>query len=251
MERLSVFTLAAMALVALLPSPTFSQTVLWDVRHSDAGYSYLDDYQGLANHLWASSLSVVDTTDPGFATNGLGGYDAVVVSVLSSEGGSYTSAEVDELVDYVAGGGGLLIMGDNALLPNANIQLLATEFGVTLGNATLSENGLVTSNFADDPIFDGVSELHFQAPGEILVGLPSVELAWEGTGKCLVAAAQYGNGRVITLGDASLMKDAFLILGGNQQFSTNVFGHLAQVPEPATLALFALGAIALRVRKRA
>ncbi|MHC4085884.1 MAG: PEP-CTERM sorting domain-containing protein [Planctomycetota bacterium] len=78
----------------------------------------------------------------------------------------------------------------------------------------------------------------------------------EGTGKTIAAAAQYGQGRIVALGDSSLWSLSDSVLNSwdyfheadNPQFAVSTFDYLA-VPEPATLLILGLGAM-LFIRKK-
>lgn len=250
--------------VLLTPSAVLSYNVLWDTSHGvyvsstfgGAGYqpSQGGYYQRLTEHLSNNDFTV-DTTSQGFPDDP-GGYDVVVVCLTSAFYSSYTSAEVASIVSFVDNGGGLLIMGDRQLAPNINIQPVASEFGITLGFSDLSPFEITTSNLADHPIFDGVDEIFMYAAGELYLSDTS-PASWaarqEVTEKTIAAVAQYGQGRVVALGDCTLwswveMYEERFNTADNPQFAVSTFTYLA-VPEPATLLLLVLGAALLRKRR--
>jgi hypothetical protein len=257
----------------LAPSTAFGETVLWDTAH-DSGVGFFDDYGQFADAL-AGSYQGPFTFETGSSINQLGNsifgwnYDAVVISVLSSGAGAYTPAEVAKLTSFVNDGGGLLIMGDNPSTPNANIQSVASAFGVELGIENLSTGGLTTSNFDDsDPLFGllfddiwpddsidtYVDTLYFQAPGQISADSPSTEIGWvDASSRALIASTHYGEGYVVTVGDASFLKNDYFNNADNKQFAINTFGLLTPAkhnPEPATVMLLGLGSLVLARRKK-
>ncbi|MHC4085883.1 MAG: hypothetical protein ACYSU5_11830 [Planctomycetota bacterium] len=121
--------------VLLTPSALFSYTVLWDTSHGIANsgqYQPSGYYLALSEHLGDNGFTTVTTTQ-GFLVDNPAGYDVIVVCLTSAFDSEYTSEEVDRIVDFVNDGGGLLIMGDRLAAPNANIQPVASEFGITLG----------------------------------------------------------------------------------------------------------------------
>lgn len=250
--------------VLLTPSAVLSYTVLWDTSHGvyvsstfgGDGYqpSQYGYYQTLAEHLSNYNFTV-DTTSQGFLIDDPAGYDVVVVCLTSAFNSSYTSTEVQRIVDFVDDGGGLLILGDRQSAPNGNIQPVASEFGITLGFSDLPlPFEIYTSTLAVHPIFDGVDEIFMVAAAELSVTAPASPVAWqEGTGKTIAAVAQYGKGRVLALGDCSLWSwvntyEERFYTADNSQFAVGTFTYLA-VPEPTTLLLLGLGA-ALLIRKR-
>lgn len=249
--------------VLLTPSAAFSYTVLWDTSHGvyvsttfgGDGYQPSQNgyYQKLAEHLGNNDFTI-DITSQGFLTDDPGEYDVIVVCLTSAFYISYTSAEVERIVDFVDDGGGLLIMGDMQTTPNANIQPVASEFGITLGVSNLNPTEIYTTEYTAHPIFDGVNEIFMYAAAELSAQTPAFPVAWqEGTTKTIAAVAQHGQGRVVALGDCSLWSwvdiyEERFYTADNPQFAVSTFNYLA-VPEPATLLILGLGA-AFLIRRR-
>ena len=229
---------------------TSDYKVLWDISHGVYLYYEPSAYFQLLVQNLASHGFSVDTTAQGFLVEDPASYEVIVVCGASSDDTSYTAAEVSRISNFVQSGGGLLIMGDNLDCPNANIEPVASIFGVSLALSDVEPYDTYTGNLATHIIFENVGEIYMRAAGEISASTPSAEVAWqEGTGKGLVAVGTYGNGRVVTLGDFNIFaEEEYYYNVDNRQFSINTFQYLA-VPEPATILLFSLGGLFLRRRR--
>ena len=244
--------------IVLTPLTVSSYTVLWDTSHGvyvspeDGGNGFQPSgyYQPLTQHLGDNGFTI-DTTSDGFLVDDPGEYDVIVVCLASAYYSVYTPAEVERIVSFVDDGGGLLLMGDQQLNPNANIQPVASQFGIGLGISTLAPYEIYTSDLASHFIFDAVNQIFMYAAGELSASGPASPAAWqeETPYKPIVAVAQYGQGRVVALSDCSLWTASeywdYFSMADNPEFSLNTFNYLA-VPEPGTLLLFALGAVMFR-----
>lgn len=247
---LCVLTIVIMGAV---PLTAYCSSVLWDTSR-DAGFDNYLLYGELINHLDTNKSITVDRNSEDFFSADLSSYDALVISALTSRESEYSSAEVTKIADFVTNGGGLLVMGDNSsVLANSNIQPIASQFGVTLGVSSPNPDPFILGLDESHPVFNGVSQLHFQGPGELLVSTPSVELAWVedgGLDKSLIAASQFTGGNVIIIGDADMMMDSYYTEQDNLRFSENTFEYTTNsVPEPSTLVLLSLGICGLRRSK--
>ena len=227
-----------------------SYGVLWDTSHGVyRDYEPSGQFQPLVQNLASHGFSV-DTTSQGFLVDDPASYDVIAVCTGSAWNSTYSPAEVARIASFVSSGGGLLIMGDIPARASANIQPVASVFGISLRLSDITPYDTYSSNLSSHAIFDDVSQIYMRAAGEISAVAPSSEMAWqEATGKALVTVGTYGNGRVVTLGDNNVWgKTKYYDLADNRRFSINTFEYLA-VPEPTTLLLLGLGGLTV-VRKR-
>ena len=239
------------AIVVVMGAPlAVAKNVLWDTSHSSTiPFDYYTQYQNVIQHLNTQNYNI-DRNTGDLLNVDLGAYDAIVVSVLTTQNSAYTTGEVAKISDFINNGGGLLIMGDNSMSPNANIQPIASAFGAWLGwtNPASVPLGYDQSN----QVLQGITDLHFQGAGELQLLGPSSEIVWVedvGGNKSLVAVAEFGMGDVITIGDADMMTNNYYDQADNLIFVENTFLHLT-TPEPATAIFLGLGSIALIRRKK-
>jgi len=219
--------------------PPFDKTVLWDTYHGVfLGYSPSNYYSNLVADLTSWGY-FVDENNSGVLNLDLSQYDAIVVNLGSNWYSAYSAAEAAAIRDFVEGGGGLIVMGDNRNCPNANINPVAQLFGTTTGGPNY------LSSITDlDPhyIFNGITSLYFAAGGDLTATAPSYTVGRDGSGRLAVNVARYGRGKVVALGDINLWAqyytysddkdvtrgdskvDSGFIMADNQPFARNVFG---------------------------
>jgi hypothetical protein len=199
--------------------------VLWDTTHGVyLNYEPYGKFNILVSNL-ADSGFTMSICGTGLHTVDLSQYDVIVIMVGSSWNTPYTQEEVDSLLNYynqynqrvvitgdmnfcddeyiafsdnvafsdnifdwLAESGGILIIGDNANCPNANINPVANAFYMTAGVATLSPQDLYFTNFAVHPIFNGITEIYFRVAGEVAATTPAVPIAWAATNEPTIAA---------------------------------------------------------------
>ena len=192
--------------------------ILWDTTHGVyLNYQPFGRYNLLVSNL-ADSGFTMSTWGNGLHTVDLTQYDVIVITVGSSWYSAYTQEEIDSLVsyynqynqrvvitgdmnfcedtyianadnvafsdnlfDWLAESGGILIMGDNPGCNNGNINPLANAFYMTAGVDGLSPSDLYFTNFAAHPIFNGITQLYYRAAGEVAATMPAEAIAWTNT----------------------------------------------------------------------
>jgi len=239
------------------PSVVNAYTILWDTSHgvvSDRVNTFEPDGHYLDLKAALAGDFTMDVTSTGFTAENLVGVDVAVVNVGSAHNSVYTPDEADIILkNFVNDGGGLLIMSSNPfpLSRNANIQPVADLFGITLASSGDASFPLeFSSSLAEHDVFEGFGEtddIYFKSGGELFVSGSIPSVAWN-NGNIMVAAGEYGLGRVVTVGDLYVWANGTLEIGENRQFGINTFEYLA-APEPASNVLLRIGALLLR-RKR-
>jgi hypothetical protein len=198
--------------------------VLWDLTHGVyLQYEPSGAFSNLVAMLNANSYNVTTTTS-GIDNIDLSAYDVLVICMGSSWDSAYTPSEVAAAVDFVAGGGGILILGDNASVPVGNINPIAQAFGTTVGVLNISPSDLYFSNFIAHEIFNGVSQLYYRAAGELGYTDPSILAAWTDLDEPTVTLVDPC--RVIVTGDMNCADNTYM-LADDATFLMNVFQCLA------------------------
>lgn len=240
-ERLNVknrgitkILIVAMAGIMLLPCTMFASAILWDTTHGVyLNYSPSLDFSDFVDIMTGLGYTV-DVTSTGISSMDLSDYCIVVICVGSSWSTSYTTAEADQIESYVDAGGGLLIMGENSGCPNRNINPIANRFGVTCGITTATPSDLYTTDFIVHPIFTGVSQFYVRAGGVISASSPSIEAAWEPptSSRPIVAVAEWGSSRIVTLGDMNSLDNAYIGLADNRNWAESILTWLCSPGTP-------------------
>ncbi len=235
----------------------FAYNILWDTSHGAFTPDYIPStsggfYQSLSVDLQSNNFNI-QTTSLGFDQEDFTGIDVAVINAATSKSDLYDTAEINALKSFVAGGGGLLVMADRDPFFLYSYQSVLGEFGVTLGSVIAP--GLVVDDFSDHPVFSGIDSLSMYYAIQLNPSYPSQAIASytaDDTTSTFAVSLVHGQGRVLVLGDTDMWTvktTDYYHQAHNQQFAINTFEHLVDteyIPEPATMILFAAGAIMLR-----
>jgi len=200
--------------------------ILWDLTHGPYNSytptgQFSDMVDTLAVHGHGSS-----STDAGVHNIDLSPYDVLVVGVLLAWDSAYTTAEVTAIESFVAGGGGLYIMGENGGCPNANINPVSQVFGTTCGVGDPYD----PHTFDGHDIFNDVTAMSFGAGGGLTVVFPASEVTWDYYGETLISLV--GDCDIIVVGDGSFCSNDYLALDDNKTFVLNAFLCLSGSDSP-------------------
>lgn len=198
--------------------------VLWDLTH---GVYYLYEPSGLYSELVADLAAnglVVATTTSGVDNIDLSAYSILVICAGSSWTSAYTASEVAAIVDFVNGGKGLLILGDNATARPENINPVAQAFGTTTGVSTLNADFTFT-DYIPHALFDGVNAIQYATAGELDGQAPAIEAAFSDAGKPLVTVVEPC--KVVVTGDINFADNEYNHFVDNRTFSLNIFQWLS------------------------
>jgi subtilisin family serine protease len=196
--------------------------ILWDRSHGQSTTTswstIIADFTGRGATL--TSTGTADVITPEL----LAGYEVVWVSDLSQ---MWDPPELAALVNWMAGGGGLLLEGDNAATTPIFNQLLgALNAGITV-SLDDAANG-VSPNIHAHPTTQNVTGVYFTAAtasiGSIVA--PGGPLVDDINGRSAVAYSQAGPGRIVVATD-EIFQNARMSQANNQLFGNQVMDWLA------------------------
>lgn len=228
------FRLYLSALILITFSINASQVsggnVLWDISHTPLeNFHPAGDYQQLTQLLSQNDYTVTAGENP-VNVDGLWNTDILVISVLSNFESVYTDAEVNRIVNFIAGGGGLIVLADNSMTRPQNIAPVLEQFGLRASRGDDLRNPV---QYEDHPLFEGVGRLVFDVGGAVEVDEQQggVVIARDENELGAVAINQQHGGAVILIGDADIWTNRIIFLMGNDRFALNCFAFADRTRE--------------------
>lgn len=218
----------------LCPRP--KARVVFDYTHMpyygiDAGDPYTG-YSGERYAEWRDALVnrtyTVDKLYPSHEGNltaeNLAPYD---VLVIAAPHWNFSAEEVDAVRDWVAGGGGLFLMGEanSFSIENDNINYLLNDFDMSLSSDEYTVFSFATSQFEMHPTLESVGSTHYQGGVYVNVTGDAYPLWYDGP-NIINAAQEYGMGRVFLVGDINFPGN-FIDYEDNVQYCVNLVNWLS------------------------
>ena len=222
---------------------------------------FIDDDEGLNNGAWYSTLSGLgysfDVETLGIGGNSISNfsdYSTVIWSIGDRDTGNLTASNVSTMKSYLDSGGNLLYTGGHNLYNEPNFNVLAGYFGVSnyhnnmpnFGTTTMS--GVSTHDVTGSNTYN-ISDWAGLQYGTMMTGF-SVTTA-EAMIHTPTSAGPYVAASNLTSSYNTMIWGFDLNMISNQAQRTQVLGDSLEylnpvdVPEPSTLAIFALGVIGL------
>lgn len=198
----------------------------------------------------------------------LEGYSILFINLLHERNPDFTDEEVELIIEFVENGGGLFVIADhtnvyrhaeriNRFLIPMGIEVMYHTAVDRAPRYSISGSGWITMfNFADHPVTEGLTTIGFKTGGplktehgvaftsdESFADLWDEEMDagfygdWvqgddhelEPSGPlAVVAAAEFGQGRVAVVGDQNIFGDGWLNFGNNFELATNIVEWLAK-----------------------
>ncbi len=199
------------------PSDLNGVNILFDESHGGSATSY-DDL--IADLTTASATVDVITTGP-IDTALLSGYD--VYWIPDSTNTVWTAAELQDIEDWVNGGGGLFINYD--CCSDDTAPAVAALFDITyLGTGG---TGGVTSDFFPHPTTDGITAINLPGPYQSLAVAGSAEVVVNDVGEEAQVAVNQVGGRVVVVADDAFNDGSNYASNDNALFAANIFEWLS------------------------
>lgn len=220
LQPVATFTLPPTLLPLTTPTMTKnSARVIWDTTHTpregEIGFYTPDEvYSRLRSLLSGKQIRLT-----GGSISRLEEYDAVVIAAYSFWGESLSDSEAANIYDYVANGGGLILLGDQSKAPD-RIENLARLLGIRLAQEPILTDVV---DIYPHPITDGVYLIHFYQGGGLYLGDSGFELIGASFNTPAIAAGKIGNGRIVAIGDCNVFDNRWIGSADNIQFALNVF----------------------------
>jgi uncharacterized membrane protein len=233
--------------------------ILYDESHKEASFEKY--YSDLHRHLTKSGETVDIFKNGPITAEALNGYTVLVISFPQKK---FQTAEINCIKDFVEKGGGIFLVGEEWNFNNFKDYLnsISKKFNITFNSDEILDpkNRVLDSphrigdyyftlrTFSDHPIVEGLDEfviyggcsLKLNGEGDIIVKGSEYCYSSEGYYKAgefppVLASIQSGKGKVVCLGDGSLLRDSFIQEGNNKQLTLNIISWLTTASEPEEL----------------
>lgn len=223
------------------------------------GYSRLFDHLGAHGYPWTA------TRTHRIDAELLDGFSVLFINLLHEGSPDFQAEEIVAIQEFVAAGGGLFVIADhtNVYRHAERLNPLLSPMGIEVGyhSALDSESvagsaWILVRNLAEHPTNQGIDLISFQTGGTVLGPSGTAFLSQYGFGDywdesnsegfygnwahdgdeglepkgadiAVVAAAEYGAGRVMVVGDQNIYGDVWLHFADNFAHALNGFEWLA------------------------
>jgi hypothetical protein len=206
-----------------------------DAGDPDLGFSSQDRYA-----LWRDALvnrsytvdKLFKSPEGNLTAENLAPYD---ILVIAAPNWNFTSAEVAAVTNWVAGGGGLILLGEATSFSteNTNINYLLSGFDMRLSNMNYQVSTFVATDFEMHPTVEYVSSIYCQ--GGVYVNVTGDAYAlWHDGSNIINAVQEYGQGRVFLAGDINFPGN-HIDQEDDMQYAINLVNWLSTGAAPVLL----------------
>ncbi len=256
----SVRTIGAVAVMSVIGLGTANAaTIGVDGRNGFDASDYLatgGDYDDFRSVLMSMGHTIVPLTS--YDGGNLAGIDAIITMNPYNGSGLYSASEMAAISNFVAGGRGMLSLGEGGGASDANIgnmNAITGPLGGTFSGSASNAAGIVVSDFVAHPVTMGLSQVGIDFNRTVAVSGTAIDLVATGEDFLAVNDGMGGAGNVAFVGDQSFLKDDGtgsdfpLSALDNEQLLRNLVDYIT-IPAPSTLAMIGCGGLAAFRRRR-
>jgi hypothetical protein len=211
-----------------------AETVLWDGGHGSffktEDYSLSGNYVKLTEFMKDHGFALTEIKLP-FNKDNLGNARVLVLTINAKE--AYSKTEVESIISFVRGGGGVLALCDAKNFDHSRINSVLEPFGMVCGKGVeIQQVGLTKVTISSDSIFNGISEISFKWVGQVKIrdktGAHVVESSIDDKPIDIISVAEIEKGRVVAIGDMNIFADSLFPKNPeNQKLALAVFKWLS------------------------
>lgn len=202
--------------------------LLWDDYHDSDGDDLYGNYSTLEGYMTSWGINATQLSVGPITTAILAGYD---ILVLIDEEIEYSPQEITDIQNWIAGGGKLLMIGENSGAFNmASNNLLLAPYNVQFVGISTS----YADNFATHPITAGLTYISWAAGSALTVNPPANYLAWDASMNYTLATNESGV-TVVIIDDSNMMRNDGIMNDDNLLCMQNTFEFLAVAYIPFAL----------------
>ncbi len=225
--------------------------LLYDESHEEPEFERY--YSILSRYLTGTGTRVDVLSALPITKEALNNHSTVIVSFPQK---GFTEEEISSIVEFVQNGGGLFLVGEEYDYYHFKINLnsISTEFNIKFNDdeirdsknkplassSKLGESHFTIREFIDHPITRGLEEFVFygscslKVNGKSNVILKGSEYSYSSEGYYsggqfppVLSVLEFGKGKVVCLGDGSILRDTFINEGNNQPLVLNIINWLS------------------------
>jgi len=199
--------LSLVVLLLLAVSATAQNTVLFEASNGYAEGDGPSTWVGLQSTFtnWGYGIELNEASN--VADLDLSDVAIIVLSVTWLADSGYDVFEIEALVDFVAAGGNLLVLGDHPGMNNLYLNSVIGSFGISCGNSTVDSPTLLESSH---PVLAGHGQVPMTLGGSLQLSGGAEIVGRDAASNVMMAGYVQSNaGKVLVYGDVMLNNTNF------------------------------------------
>ncbi len=214
----------------LVPSP--KGRILFDYVHlpyygidANEPSSYKSNRYAQLRDLWVNHTFTLDKLYPGvnpeITPSILAKYDMLFID---APGLNYTTSEVTAIRNWIASGGGLLILGEWSSFSSHNTRINEMLSIYDMNITTIQYTTMISSTSEFHPINEGISSIHLESGSYINVTGDALPIWMDGS-DYLAGIQEVGDGRIFLAADINFLGN-YIAEQNNMEFALNIANWL-------------------------